>query len=112
MSRLQMLQKQQDFRRTYNEGKSFVNRALVLYIRNNTTSYNRLGISISKKNGNAVTRNKIRRRLKEIIRLHGYPFNGYDVIFIVRQPAVNQSYQALEKSVLDLFSKSVKNIPQ
>lgn len=75
-----------DFRLAYDHGKSFGNRNLILYIRKNGTRKSRIGFTISKKTGNAVTRNKIRRRLREITREYAPRIkDGYDLVFIVRR---------------------------
>ncbi len=61
----------------------------------------RVGISASKKLGGAVVRNRLRRVVKEIVRLHidDIP-SGYDLIVIVRNPALQMNYQEMEKSLL------------
>ena len=63
--RTQGLKKDSDFRKVYKHGKSFANRNLVMYILDNKSDSTRVGISVSKKVGNAINRNKIRRRIKE-----------------------------------------------
>ena len=50
------LKKNKDFQLTYKKGKSYANRYLVMYVRKNGTSSNRLGLSVSKKVGNSVVR--------------------------------------------------------
>ena len=62
------LKKNFQFRHVYNRGKSIANRHLVLYMVKNGTQGNKLGISVSKKVGNAVTRNLVKRRLRECFR--------------------------------------------
>ena len=68
--RTQGLKKDSDFRKVYKHGKSFANRNLVMYILDNKSDSTRVGISVSKKVGNAINRNKIRRRIKESYRLN------------------------------------------
>ena len=63
--RTQGLKKDSDFRKVYKHGKSFANRNLVMYILDNKSDSTRVGISVSKKVGNAINRNKIRRRPKK-----------------------------------------------
>ena len=63
--RTQGLKKDSDFRKVYKHGKSFANRNLVMYILDNKSDSTRVGISVSKKVGNAINRNKVRRRIKE-----------------------------------------------
>jgi ribonuclease P protein component len=97
-----------DFGRVYRSGKSFANRKLVVYWSNrHDIERFRLGVSASKKIGNAVVRNRMRRRLKEIVRLHEAEIRDHvDIILIVRNGAVDMEYRELEKSVLHVLRKS------
>ena len=102
---MQRLKNSIDFKRVYNNQKSFANRHLVLYILK-TDNESRIGFSVSKKVGNAVTRNKIKRRLREISRLNAYQIKeGYDIICIVRVKAKDIDYQTLNNSFLHLIKK-------
>lgn len=106
---METLKKQHDFDRVYTQGCSCVSRFLVLYWNQapETGVKNRFGFSISKKVGKAVVRNKIRRRLKEIIRLNYSRINGgFDCIIIVRNPAVKLDFHELKREVIKLFMKS------
>lgn len=100
------LRKSEDFKNVYNRGKSFATYNLVLYYYPNRTDTNRLGFSISKKIGNAVVRNKIRRRLREIIRLKENLKRGYDIVIIARKPVVKLDYQGIERDMNKLFKKA------
>ena len=64
------LKKNDDFRNVYKKGKSFANRYLVMYVLENHTDKNRLGISVSKKVGNSVVRHRVTRLVRESYRLH------------------------------------------
>jgi len=105
------LAKREDFNRVYRYGKSAANHQFVLYGlarpgQKGTVNF-RLGISASKKIGNAVVRNRMRRVIKEIVRLNKPIFpSGYDYILIVRKPAVEMTYQELEKSIKHVFRKA------
>ena len=59
-----------EFRRLYSKGKSCANAYLVVYCRKNRAGRSRIGYTVSNKVGHAVVRNRIRRRLREIYRLH------------------------------------------
>lgn len=100
------IKKNQEFRRVYKAGASLADRFLVVYRIPNKQGINRFGFSISKKIGNAVVRNRIKRILKEICRLNNnHMKQGYDIVIIARNPAKNQSYQGLEKSLINLLKK-------
>ncbi len=100
------LKKNRDFKRVYSRGKSYATYNLVFYSLPNSIEKNRVGFSISKKIGKAVVRNKIRRRLKEIIRLENNLKQGYDMVFIARKPVVGLNYQGLKRDVQRLFKKA------
>lgn len=105
------LAKREDFNRVYRHGKSMANHQFVLYyLARPGQAQFRLGISASKKIGNAVVRNRIRRVIKEIIRLNQQSIaEGYDYILIVRKPAVDLSYKEVEKSIKHVFRKASLN---
>ena len=97
------LKKNIDFGKVYRKGKSRANRQLVLYILNNGTDKNRLGISVSKKVGNSVVRHRVKRLIKEAYRLNESAFaRGYDLVFIARTDAAGKTYEEIEKSVLHI----------
>lgn len=102
------LSRREDFSKVYKFGKSVANHQLVLYVLpNKEANPFRVGISASKKIGNAVVRNHMRRLLKEIMRLHEAEIEGHvDLVFIVRKPAVAMEYAQLEKSVFHLLRKA------
>ena len=94
------------FRRTYNKGKSAADSRLALYVRRNGQKTNRLGLTVSTKVGHAVVRNRVRRRLREIYRLHEDAMApGCDVVVVARVRAASSDYHQLEKSFLRLADK-------
>ena len=94
------------FRRLYHKGRSAANGYLVLYCRRNGTQENRIGLTVSRKLGHAVVRNRVRRRLREIYRLHEADFlPGWDVVVVARSRAVTASYRSLERAYLSLARK-------
>lgn len=91
------------FRKLYRKGKSAAGKYLVLYCRRNGTQENRIGLTVSAKLGHAVVRNKVRRRLREIYRLHEDRFQpGWDIVVVARSRAVGAPYKKLEKNYLSL----------
>ncbi|MDR1800557.1 MAG: ribonuclease P protein component [Lachnospiraceae bacterium] len=101
--KLVSLRNNNDFREVYRNGKSFANKYLVLYVLKNGLSVNRSGISVSKKVGNSVVRHRIKRLIRECIRLHGEEFlTGYDFVWIARAGIIGISYWEMESAVLHL----------
>lgn len=109
------LKKNRDFKEVYKKGRSFANKSLVMYVfkrENNETDVldddrqiNRIGISVSKKVGNSVVRHRIKRRIKEMIRLNDERFHkGMDIVIVARVEAGNRTYADLERDVLHLSS--------
>ncbi len=97
------LKKNIDFRHVYNKGVSHANRFLVVYVLNNGTDKNRLGISISKKIGNSVIRHRFTRLVREIYRLHEEIFDcGFDIVVIARRSAKFANYHEMEQAFMDL----------
>ena len=95
------LKKNSEFRRLYTKGKSAVSPYLVVYCRKNRTVENRLGYTVSTKLGHAVVRNRVRRRLREIVRLNSPALaRGYDIVIVARSRAVGASYQKLDAAFL------------
>ena len=94
------------FRRLYRKGGD-ADRNLVLYCRKNGSRENRVGLTVGVKLGHAVVRNRIRRRLREIYRLHEGEFlPGWDLVIVARSRAVTASYQQLERSYLALAAEA------
>ena len=74
-----------------------------MYVRSNGLDYNRIGISVSKKVGNSVVRHRIRRLIKESLRLNGDRFNiGLDLVVIARGTAKGRTYQEIADAVSHL----------
>ena len=100
------LKKNYEFRRLYSKGKSTAASTLACYCRKNGRGTNRVGYTVSNKIGNAVTRNRIRRRLREIYRLHERQLKrGFDIVIVARHRAGEADYHRLERDVLKSFEK-------
>lgn len=98
----QRLRKKEEFATVLKKGKRQSSNLLVLGVHPNGLQINRYGFSVGKHLGNAVTRNKIKRRLREAIR--ELPMEkGWDVVVIARRSASSAAYselrEALEKLV-------------
>lgn len=83
----------------------------VLRFVRNELGYSRLGIIVSKRNVRlAVTRNKLRRMIKEQFRLHQVKNSGYDVVFVVYKQANDASSHEFHQCIRHLFNVLVKRV--
>jgi len=101
------IRKNVEFRAIYRRGKSFSNHLLVLYIYKNRKHINRIGVSVSKKVGKSVIRNRVKRLIKESYRLNSSNLKiGYELVFIARSAANNKNYIEIDDAVKNLFKKA------
>ena len=99
MKRACTLKENYEFRRVYQRGSSAVNGSMVVYCRKNRLGRTRLGITASTKIGNAVTRNRARRRLREVYRLASPRLSqGWDIIVVARAAAADSDYKKMESA--------------
>lgn len=76
-----------EFERVFHEGKTFKDAKIVLYVTGNGLQHSRLGLVVSKKVGNAVRRNRVKRLLREAYRLNKHLLRPHvDIIAIPRHP--------------------------
>lgn len=95
------LKKNRDFQKVYRKGRSLANKYLVMYILENGTDRNHLGISVSKKVGNSVVRHHLTRLVRESYRRNEESFQrGLDLIVVVRPGAKKINYWDMESALL------------
>ena len=95
------LKSNRDFKNVYSSGKSYANKYLVMYVLENGTDRNRLGISVSKKVGNSVVRHRLTRLVRESYRLHEDIFNsGLDIVVVARVNVKEIDYHKMESALL------------
>ena len=96
----------------YREGRRRSSREFTLFVRPNGLEVSRFGWSIKKALGNAVCRNRIRRRLREIFRLHRRKIaTGWDIVVHPRATVATAAFPALAQELVNLVN-SVKANPQ
>lgn len=105
MRRELRLRQRKDFDSVFQRGRIWSNGLLVLRALPNNLPHNRYGFSTSKRLGNAVVRNRVRRRLREAVRiLPSQP--GWDVVISARAAAAGADFHELKRSVTGLFKRA------
>jgi ribonuclease P protein component len=104
------LKRPADFQAVYDRRRSAADNTLVVYARENGLPHSRVGLSVSRKFGSAVRRNRIRRLLREAFRLskENLP-TGFDFVMIPR-PASEYTLEAIQASLLKVARQSVRKI--
>lgn len=107
MKRCYSLKRNKEFRRVYRKGRSCGSRTLVLIYTSGSRDEKKIGFAVGKKIGNAVVRNRVKRRLREAITpLLPEIAPGCRLIFIARTPIADASFKELESTVRYLLHKS------
>jgi len=105
MKKKDIIQKQIEFTEIIHKCPYVKNNYFVIYYRKNKES-NRFGISIPKKTGKANLRNKIKRRIKNIIDLNkNYIHSSYDYVIIVRKRLIELEYDEIKENLISLLSR-------
>lgn len=100
------LKQNHEFRRLYSKGKSVVSPYFVVYCRRTNRPENRLGITTGVKLGNAVKRNRARRRIRELYRIHEREIRaGYDIVIVARTRAIYGRHSELRRSFVQQMKK-------
>jgi ribonuclease P protein component len=99
------IKKNKEFQAAFQHGHSFANRQFVIYsLKKEGQDYFRIGLSVSKKIGNAVTRNRIKRYLRQsIFELNDQLAPGNDYVIIARKPAAEMDVFEVKKSLTHVF---------
>ena len=105
LGRDRRLRRTREFAAVRRTGRSWVNELLVLRIAGNEMGLSRVGFSVSRRVGKAVIRNRVKRRLKEIVRQRDIA-GSLDVVITARVPAAQASYRDLERAVDQLLKRT------
>ena len=104
MKKINVLKNNYDFTRIIKNNKPFKYKYFVIYLERCDTQYYKFGLSVGKQVGNAVIRNKYKRRLREIISQKDYQ-NNFNCIIILSKDVLNKTYQEINDDLLNAFSK-------
>ncbi len=102
------IRRRNDFIRVYAEGSRFSSPEFTgLYLQTGN-SLSRLGMSVGKGVGGSVVRNRLKRRIREIYRLHKHELKpGYDVVIVPRKGCDKKSYAELEKALMAFLNRNI-----
>jgi len=101
------LRHESDVRRVYDEGQSWVHSLLVLVARPNNFDFSRVGVTASRRVGNAVARNRAKRLLREAARCLYPQFGvGWDVMLVARAGILEVKEPQVEKALASLLKRA------
>ncbi len=104
MRKLYIVKTKEEFNDLINNGSCKKNKYFVVYSKSNNLKYDRFGFSVGKKIGNAVVRNKYKRKMRSIIDIYRKDYlNCKDYIIILRSRALNLNYQELKNELISLL---------
>lgn len=102
-----ILRQKGDFQRVYRLGKSYANHYLVIYVFRSNGNEDKVGFAAGKKLGNAVTRNRVKRLMRECFRLNQDMIKpGFTLLLVGRKDAVSEKYEKIENAFLNLGRKA------
>lgn len=100
MNKQQRIKKNKEFQRIFKKGKSFANRQFIVYVLRSDQPDFRIGLSVSKKVGNAVTRNRIKRYIRQtFLERKDDLMQNADYVIIARQQAAEMDFHESKKSL-------------
>ena len=100
------LVRRSEFEAVYREGRRRSSATFLIFLRANGLSRDRFGMSVKKALGNAVARNRIRRRIREILRLHREEIlPGWDVVIHPSRSVATLEFTKLEAELLALLPR-------
>ncbi|MCP4336949.1 MAG: ribonuclease P protein component [Mycoplasma sp.] len=99
------LLKNRDFQKVIGNKEQIVNSSLIIYYKKNKLENIRVGLSVSKKFGNAVVRNSTRRKIRAILQTMDIKKIKYDVVLIVRQNFINVNFEKQSKEIKKIFER-------
>ena len=98
------LTRRAEFQALYRKGRTWSDRLLTLKVLPNSSSANRFGFAVSKAVGGAVCRNRVKRRLREIVR-RAQLKQGWDILIVARQASADCEFREMEQSMAGLFHR-------
>lgn len=105
MKKINIVKEKKDFDKAFKLRNQIYSKYAYIYIKDNEAENYRFGICVSKKLGNAVTRNLIKRRVKDIIDKSKLHFANKDYIIVLKKSAVSAQYLELKEDLISVLKK-------
>ena len=107
LKRINRLKKRYQFNYVYKSGEHFSGEHIVLYVASSKTKNIKVGLAVTKKIGHAVVRNRVRRRLREIIKTHIPTLKqNFNIIVVARENITSASFEKLSIEFMKLLKKA------
>ena len=107
MNRRYRLTNPNDFKRVRRTGKSYAHPLIVLVASNNGLLFSRFGFSAGRSIGNAVHRNRAKRRLRHLLReIHEQISPGWDLVLIARKGCLRAEWPEMKQALMDLIQRA------
>ena len=108
MKILNRIKKSDDFAATIHKGNSFRLPSFIIHVKKNELNYVRVGISASKKLGNAVTRNRVKRQVRAMCdSLINYNAHSLDIVIVVKTKFLEETFNDNKSQICDFITKQV-----
>lgn len=104
MKKINIIKSNLEFNRIISDNEPFKYKGYVIYLERKESDFYKFGISVGKKIGNAVVRNKYKRRLKNIIDEKNYQ-NNFNCIIIVGKGILEKSFDEMRNDLFEAFDK-------
>lgn len=109
MKKIYRVKKSQEFEKIIKNKRFFADPAIVLYVKKREDEYARIGITVKKKIGNAVVRNKVKRQVRMMVQ-EIYDFDeNFDSIILIKEKYVKNNFQT-NKNILERLYKKAKQV--
>lgn len=108
MKKINIVKEKKDFDKAFKLRNQKVSKYAYIYIKDNTVENYRFGICVSKKMGHAVLRNKLKRRVKDIIDKSKLHFEAKDYIIVLKKSAASAEYLELNEDLLNVLKNFVR----